>query len=95
LTATPEPQLALDNARVLLRLGDDITTDHISPAGAIPRDSVRAAAFSPSFPCSTVACSPKRRRRRSARRPEAARPRRCATVDRLAEIVIVDYRSHG
>ena len=27
------------NARVLLRLGDSVTTDHISPAGAIPADS--------------------------------------------------------
>ncbi|MFD5319241.1 aconitate hydratase AcnA [Streptomyces sp. NPDC127098] len=27
------------SARALLRLGDDVTTDHISPAGAIPRDS--------------------------------------------------------
>ncbi|GAB2893045.1 aconitate hydratase AcnA [Streptomyces mayteni] len=26
-------------ARALLRLGDDVTTDHISPAGAIPEDS--------------------------------------------------------
>ncbi|WP_426958610.1 aconitate hydratase AcnA [Muricoccus radiodurans] len=30
-------------ARPLLVLGDDITTDHISPAGAIPRDSDAAA----------------------------------------------------
>ncbi|MGY6655515.1 aconitate hydratase AcnA [Amycolatopsis sp. TRM77291] len=39
LTANPEPRLTIDNARVLLWLGDDVTTDHISPAGAIPRDS--------------------------------------------------------
>jgi aconitate hydratase len=37
----PEPP-ALENikgARVLARLGDSITTDHISPAGSIPKDS--------------------------------------------------------
>jgi len=28
----------ISNARVLLKLGDSITTDHISPAGAIPED---------------------------------------------------------
>ncbi|MGU3498004.1 aconitate hydratase AcnA [Mycobacterium sp. C31M] len=28
--------------RTLLRLGDNVTTDHISPAGAIPRDSAAA-----------------------------------------------------
>jgi aconitate hydratase len=31
--------LRVDGARVLLRLGDDISTDHISPAGAIPATS--------------------------------------------------------
>jgi aconitate hydratase len=30
----------LSGARALLRLGDSVTTDHISPAGAIPPDSV-------------------------------------------------------
>jgi aconitate hydratase len=30
----------LTGARALVRLGDSVTTDHISPAGAIPRDSV-------------------------------------------------------
>ncbi|SFM90579.1 aconitate hydratase AcnA [Thermodesulforhabdus norvegica] len=29
----------IENARVLLYLGDSVTTDHISPAGAIPEDS--------------------------------------------------------
>lgn len=33
-------------AKVLLRLGDNVTTDHISPAGAIPRDSAAAAYLS-------------------------------------------------
>jgi aconitate hydratase len=31
---------ALKGLRPLLRLGDNVTTDHISPAGAIPKDSV-------------------------------------------------------
>ncbi|GAB3206053.1 aconitate hydratase AcnA [Marinactinospora endophytica] len=35
----PPRSLRVDDARVLLWLGDDITTDHISPAGAIPPDS--------------------------------------------------------
>ncbi|GAA1550491.1 aconitate hydratase [Kribbella lupini] len=30
----------LRNARALVRLGDSVTTDHLSPAGAIPPDSV-------------------------------------------------------
>jgi aconitate hydratase len=30
----------LTGARALVRLGDSVTTDHVSPAGAIPRDSV-------------------------------------------------------
>lgn len=30
---------SIQDARVLLRLGDSVTTDHISPAGAIPKDS--------------------------------------------------------
>ncbi len=34
--AAPEP---VENARVLAKLGDSITTDHISPAGAIKKDS--------------------------------------------------------
>ncbi|MGW0790612.1 aconitate hydratase AcnA [Streptomyces sp. NPDC002911] len=36
--AAPE-RLRIDRAKVLLLLGDDITTDHISPAGAIPARS--------------------------------------------------------
>jgi aconitate hydratase len=37
LEATPGD---LRNARALVRLGDSVTTDHLSPAGAIPPDSV-------------------------------------------------------
>src|SRR5690625_7516280 len=29
----------IDNARVLFKLGDSVTTDHISPAGAFDRNS--------------------------------------------------------
>ncbi|MDR7303645.1 aconitate hydratase AcnA [Haloactinomyces albus] len=36
----PSQSRRIDDARVLLWLGDDITTDHISPAGAIPRNSL-------------------------------------------------------
>ncbi len=35
---TPPPVLDIKNARVLLLLGDSITTDHISPAGSIKKD---------------------------------------------------------
>ena len=35
----PEPVVAVSNARVLALLGDSVTTDHISPAGAIKTDS--------------------------------------------------------
>ncbi|KAA3662452.1 MAG: aconitate hydratase AcnA, partial [Calditrichaeota bacterium] len=40
----PEPDAisAIENARVLALLGDSVTTDHISPAGAIPSDSPAA-----------------------------------------------------
>ncbi|WP_182526469.1 aconitate hydratase [Nocardioides dongkuii] len=35
----PQPVTDIDGARVLLKLGDSVTTDHISPAGAIKKDS--------------------------------------------------------
>ena len=38
----PEPPRDIENARVLCLLGDTVTTDHISPAGAIPLDSPTA-----------------------------------------------------
>ncbi|MDP6363101.1 MAG: aconitate hydratase AcnA, partial [Candidatus Poseidoniaceae archaeon] len=38
LSAEPEPITSIDDAKVLLKLGDSITTDHISPAGAFPAD---------------------------------------------------------
>ncbi|HWP37681.1 MAG TPA: aconitate hydratase AcnA [Gemmatimonadales bacterium] len=34
----PAPPAAINGARVLVWLGDSVTTDHISPAGAIPKD---------------------------------------------------------
>jgi aconitate hydratase len=39
LPSDPEPLTDIENARVLAILGDSVTTDHISPAGAIKRDS--------------------------------------------------------
>jgi aconitate hydratase len=38
LSPEPQPITSIDDARVLLKLGDSITTDHISPAGAFPAD---------------------------------------------------------
>jgi aconitate hydratase len=35
----PEPVTDIEGGRVLLKLGDSVTTDHISPAGAIKKDS--------------------------------------------------------
>ena len=35
----PEPVTDIEGARVLLKLGDSVTTDHICPAGAIKKDS--------------------------------------------------------
>jgi aconitate hydratase len=39
LAPSPAPVMTIRQARVLALLGDSITTDHISPAGAIPSDS--------------------------------------------------------
>lgn len=39
LKATPDPVSDIKNARVLLYLGDSVTTDHISPAGSFREDS--------------------------------------------------------
>ncbi len=39
MTLTPEPVAQINDARVLAVLGDSVTTDHISPAGAIKADS--------------------------------------------------------
>jgi aconitate hydratase len=38
LAPEPQPLTDVENARCLVMLGDSVTTDHISPAGAIPRD---------------------------------------------------------
>jgi aconitate hydratase len=38
LPTTPAPLTDIAGARVLAWLGDSVTTDHISPAGAIPKD---------------------------------------------------------
>lgn len=37
-SSKPEIQGEIKDARVLLALGDSVTTDHISPAGSIPKD---------------------------------------------------------
>jgi aconitate hydratase len=39
MALTPSPVTDIADARVLLKLGDSVTTDHISPAGAIKKDS--------------------------------------------------------
>jgi aconitate hydratase len=39
MTREPAPLKDIQDARVLVMLGDSITTDHISPAGSIPRDA--------------------------------------------------------
>src|SRR5204863_4049607 len=39
LPREPEPVTDIEDARVLAVLGDSVTTDHISPAGSIKRDS--------------------------------------------------------
>ncbi|HEX8968694.1 MAG TPA: aconitate hydratase AcnA [Chloroflexota bacterium] len=39
LSPEPAPLSDIEDARVLVMVGDSITTDHVSPAGSIPRDS--------------------------------------------------------
>jgi aconitate hydratase A / 2-methylisocitrate dehydratase len=39
MTPSPTPLADLTGARVLVKLGDSVTTDHISPAGSIAKDS--------------------------------------------------------
>ncbi|MCK6209291.1 aconitate hydratase [Georgenia sp. EYE_87] len=39
MTAEPQPVQDISGARVLAKLGDSVTTDHISPAGSIKPDS--------------------------------------------------------
>jgi aconitate hydratase len=39
MTAEPQPVTDITGARVLAKLGDSVTTDHISPAGSIKADS--------------------------------------------------------
>ncbi len=38
ITPEPAPIAPISGARVLLKLGDSVTTDHISPASSIPKD---------------------------------------------------------
>ncbi len=46
MSARPEPVADIDGARVLAKLGDSVTTDHISPAGNIKADSPAGAYLS-------------------------------------------------
>ena len=39
MKATPDPVADISGARVLLKLGDSVTTDHISPAGSFKSDT--------------------------------------------------------
>jgi aconitate hydratase len=43
MAAQPAPVSDIDGARVLAKLGDSVTTDHISPAGSIKADSPAGA----------------------------------------------------
>lgn len=43
ISADPDPVTDLKDARVLLYLGDSVTTDHISPAGSFKEDSAAGA----------------------------------------------------
>ena len=54
----PEPVTDIEGARVLLKLGDSVTTDHISPAGAIKQDSPGRRATSPSTASSSATSTP-------------------------------------
>ena len=42
MAAAPESIPEVLEARIVLHLGDNVTTDHISPAGTIPRHSAAA-----------------------------------------------------
>ncbi|RME51265.1 MAG: aconitate hydratase AcnA, partial [Caldilineae bacterium] len=42
MTPEPQPIQPIEGARVLVKVGDTITTDHISPAGSIAKDSEAA-----------------------------------------------------
>ena len=46
MTLRPEPVTDIHGARVLVALGDSVTTDHISPAGSIKADSPAGAYLS-------------------------------------------------
>ena len=37
ISLNPDPIEPINSARALLKLGDSVTTDHISPAGAFPK----------------------------------------------------------
>ena len=43
LPPSPQPIQPINGARVLVMVGDSVTTDHISPAGSIKKDIARRA----------------------------------------------------
>ncbi len=43
MAASPEPIAAIQGARALVKVADSVTTDHISPAGSIAKDSPAGA----------------------------------------------------
>ena len=43
LAPTPRPIEAIEGARVLVKVGDSVTTNHISPAGSIKRTPRRGS----------------------------------------------------
>lgn len=43
----PDPVADIEAARVLVKLGDSVTTDHVSPAGAISVHTPRASTSPP------------------------------------------------
>ncbi|MGH1480244.1 MAG: aconitate hydratase AcnA [Geminicoccales bacterium] len=45
MTMEPDAITDIDDARILAMLGDSVTTDHISPAGSIAKDSPSASYF--------------------------------------------------
>ncbi|BAS08589.1 aconitate hydratase [Arthrobacter sp. Hiyo4] len=47
MKAQPEPVQDISGARVLLKLGDSVTTDHISPAGSFKSDTPPASTYWP------------------------------------------------
>ena len=54
----PEPVEDIEGARVLLKLGDSVTTDHISPGGRDQEGLARPGSTSPSTASSSATSTP-------------------------------------